>query len=104
MFELSLMTQAERHALKLLLHEDFKAITLESLEETTKTPKKFDGVPLPTEPTECLRSINALIQATEERLFGLRKARSSLKRMVTNAAASARVLLGGGGGGPWWWC
>jgi hypothetical protein len=92
MFELS---QAERHALKLLLHEDVKAIALASLEETTKTPKKFDGAPLPTEPTECLQSVNALIQATEERLFGLGKARSSLKRMVTNATASARVLGGG---------
>ncbi len=95
------MTLAEHHALKLLLHEDVKAIALASLEETTKTPKKFDGAPLPTEPAKCLQSVNALIQATEERLFGLCKARSSLKRMVTNAAAaaSARVLLGGGGSG-----
>ena len=92
MLQLSLMTQAERHALKLVLHEDIKAIALAALEEATKTPKKFDGVPLPTEPTECLQSVNALIQATEQRLFALRVARTNLKRMEANAMASARVL------------
>jgi hypothetical protein len=105
LFELSFMTQAERHALKLRLHEDVRAIAFASLEETTKTPKLFDGAPLPIEPTECLRSVNALIRATEERLFGLRKARRSLERMVDDVEASTRVLNGSrtmglrGGGG-----
>jgi hypothetical protein len=94
LFELSLMTQAERHALKLQLHEDVKAIALASLEETTKTPKLFDGAPLPTEPTECMQRVKALIHTTEERLSGLRKTLSHLERMAEDAAASTRVLNG----------
>ncbi len=52
-------------------------------------------MPLPTGPTECLQSVDALIQATEQRLAALREARSSLKRMDANAVANAGMLLCG---------
>ena len=100
------MSQATRLGLKRALHEDVKAI-LNTARDEARAPKSLNGVPLPTDPAECLQSVDAMALKTEAQVAVLQaqvaalqacvtqlhEVRFSAERMVKNndaAAAAAR--------------
>ena len=89
---LASMSQAQRLALKLALHEDVKGINRTAAEEA-RAPKVLDGAVLPTDPGECLQRVDALAleaeaqrRALEARLQLLEEVRVSVERMANNVA------------------
>ena len=101
---LTSMSQATRHELKLMLHEDIKTI-VNTVDEEARAPKGLNGAAMPTNPTECLESVDALSLKTEAQVAALQvqvatlqaciaqlhDVRFSVERMVNNTAA-ARAL------------
>ena len=95
---LGTMSQAQRLALKLALHEDVKAIVRTANEEA-RAPKQLDGAALPTNPAECLKSVDALaleaeaqLAALHSRIARLKAARVSVERMANNVAPKHTLL------------
>ena len=89
---LTSVSRAQRHALKLALHEDVKAIVHTASEEA-RAPKRIDGAALPTEPIECMQSVDALVREAEAQLAALQAriaqlhdVRLSVERMANNIA------------------
>jgi hypothetical protein len=89
---LASMSQAQRLALKLVLHEDVKAI-VRTAEAEARAPKVLGGAVLPTDPAECLQRVDALAleaeaqrRALEARLQLLEEVRVSVERMANNVA------------------
>ena len=102
--ELVNMSQATRLGLKRALHEDVRAI-LKTASDEARAPKRLNGVALPTDPTECLQSVDALALKTEAQVAALQaqvvalqacvtqlhEVRFSAERMVKNDAAARDV-------------
>ena len=64
------MSQAMRLGLKRALHEDVRGI-LKTASDEARAPKSLNGVALPTDPTECLQSVDALALKTEAQVAAL---------------------------------
>jgi hypothetical protein len=89
------MSQAQRLALKAVLHEDFTSI-LAAAERQATAAKTFNGRPLPACPTQCLGRVDALlgdaerqVEALQARVVGLKAARNTLVEMQLDVQAAA---------------
>ena len=96
---LTTMSQATRLTLKLALHEDVKAI-VHSTSEEARTPKVLDGVALPTQPVECLQSLDGLVlqaeaqvAALQARIARLNQARFCVERMARNTVEAQTMPM-----------
>ena len=78
---LTSMSQATRHELKLMLHEDIKTI-VNAADEEARAPKGLNGAALPTDPTECLESVDALSLKTEAQVAALQAQVAALQACI----------------------
>ena len=96
---LTTMSQATRLTLKLALHEDVKAI-INTTRDEARTPKSIDAVALPTQPVECLQSLDGLVlqaeaqvAALQARITRLNEARFSVERMARNTVEAQTMPM-----------